>query len=83
MYHVEHDTNNRPVPLDIRNGVTKLMREQGYGRDYKYAHDFGGFADMEFMPEGLKGTRFYTPNTSNPTEERIAERIKQLWKGKY
>ncbi len=83
MHMVEHDTNNRPVPLDIRNGVTKLMREQGYGRDYKYAHDFGGFADMEFMPEGLKGTRFYTPNTSNPTEERIAERIKQLWKGKY
>lgn len=80
---VEHDTTNRPVPLEIRNGVTKLMREQGYGRDYKYAHDFGGFAEMEFMPEGLHGHRFYTPNTSNPTEERIAERINNLWKGKY
>ena len=80
---VARDTNNRPVPLDIRNGVTKLMRDEGYGQSYKYAHDFGGFADMEFMPEGLSGKRFYTPNTSNPTEERIAERIKTLWKGKY
>ncbi len=80
---VARDTNNRPVPLDIRNGVTKLMRDEGYGQSYKYAHDFGGFADMEFMPEGLSGKRFYTPLTSNPTEERIAERIKTLWKGKY
>jgi putative ATPase len=59
------------------------MRDEGYGQSYKYAHDFGGFADMEFMPEGLSGKRFYTPLTSNPTEERIAERIKNLWKGKY
>lgn len=80
---VARDTNNRPVPLDIRNGVTKLMRDEGYGQSYKYAHDFGGFADMEFMPEGLSGKRFYAPNTSNSTEERIAERIKTLWKGKY
>lgn len=83
MRFVEHDTTNRPVPLEIRNGVTKLMREQGYGKDYKYAHDFGGFAEMEFMPEGLSGKRFYNPNTSNPTEERIAERMKALWRDKY
>ena len=83
MAFVERDTTNRPVPLDIRNGVTKLMRDEGYGKSYKYAHDFGGFAEMEFMPEGLSGKRFYTPNTSNTTEERIAERIKTLWKGKY
>ncbi|MBP3425829.1 MAG: replication-associated recombination protein A [Rikenellaceae bacterium] len=83
MAFVERDTNNRPVPLDIRNGVTKLMRDEGYGKSYKYAHDFGGFAEMEFMPEGLQGKRFYTPNTSNTTEERIAERIRTLWKGKY
>lgn len=77
------DTNNRPVPLHIRNAPTKLMKELDYGKDYKYAHDFGGFAELEFMPEGLEGRQFYTPNTQNAAEAKIAERIKELWKGKY
>jgi putative ATPase len=81
---VNKDTNLRPVPLHLRNAVTDLMAEQGYGADYKYAHDYeGNFVEQEFMPESLKGTQFYYPNTDNPTEQRIAERIQQLWKNKY
>ncbi|MDE5730628.1 MAG: replication-associated recombination protein A [Alistipes sp.] len=80
---VEHDTANRPVPLHLRNAPTQLMERAGYGKGYKYAHDYGGFAELEFMPEGLEGRRFYEPNTDNPAEEKIARRIEQLWRGKY
>ena len=81
---VNKDTNLRPVPLHLRNAVTDLMAEQGYGADYKYAHDYkGNFVEQEFLPESLKGTQFYHPNTENATEQRIAERLQQLWKGKY
>ena len=81
---VEHDTTNRPVPLHLRNAPTKLMQRAGYGDGYKYAHDFEGhFADIEFLPESLSGTKFYEPDSQNPTEAKIAERINSLWKGKY
>jgi putative ATPase len=81
---VQKDTNLRPVPLHLRNAVTELMSDEGYGKGYKYAHDFeGNFVEQEFLPESLKGTQFYHPNTGNPTEQRIAERILQLWKNKY
>ena len=81
---VNKDTNLRPVPLHLRNAVTELMSDEGYGKDYKYAHDYAGnFVEQEFLPESLKGTQFYHPNTSNPTEQRIAERIQSLWKNKY
>ncbi len=84
LAQVEHDTTNRPVPLHIRNAPTKLMKNLDYGRDYKYAHDYAGsFVKQEFMPAGMEGTRFYTPNEQNPTEAKIAERIRTLWKGKY
>ena len=84
LAQVEHDTTNRPVPLHIRNAPTKLMKNLDYGRDYKYAHDYtGSFVEQEFMPEGLEGTRFYTPNEQNATEAKIAERIRTLWKCKY
>jgi putative ATPase len=84
LAQVEHDTTNRPVPLHIRNAPTKLMKSLDYGRDYKYAHDYAGsFVEQEFLPEGLEGTRFYTPNEQNPTEAKISERIHTLWKGKY
>ena len=77
------DTNNRPVPLHIRNAPTKLMKELDYGKNYKYAHDFeGNFAEQEFMPAGLEGRRFYEPG-NNPKEAEIARRIASLWKGKY
>ena len=81
---VEKDTTNRPVPLHIRNAPTKLMAEAGYGAGYKYAHDYENhFAELEFLPDSLAGTRFYEPDLQNAAEQKIAERIKQLWKGKY
>ncbi len=84
LQQVNRDTTNRPVPLHLRNAPTKLMSEAGYGKDYKYAHDFEGhFADQEFLPEGLSGTRFYEPDLQNASEQKIADRIKTLWKGKY
>jgi putative ATPase len=81
---VNKDTTNRPVPLHIRNAPTKLMKDLDYSKGYKYAHDFeGGFADLEFLPTGMEGTRFYEPNLQNTTEQRFADRIAKLWKGKY
>ena len=81
---VQHDTTNRPVPLHLRNAPTKLMSEAGYGKDYKYAHDFaGGFVEQEFMPESLSGKKFYNPNLQNQTEAKIAERMEHLWGKKY
>lgn len=81
---VEHDTTNRPVPLHLRNAPTKLMDKAGYGKGYKYAHDYEGhFAELEFLPESLAGTKFYEPDTQNAAEARIAERIRELWRGKY
>lgn len=81
---VSHDTTNRPVPLHLRNAPTKLMSEAGYGKGYKYAHDFaGGFVEQEFLPESISEKRFYTPNTQNPSEAKIAERIRTLWGDKY
>ena len=81
---VSKDTTNRPVPLHLRNAPTKLMSEAGYGKDYKYAHDYkGGFVRQEFMPESLSGTRYYEPNEENASEIKISERINQLWGDKY
>ena len=81
---VSKDTTLRPVPLHLRNAVTGLMKSEGYGKDYKYAHDFeGGFVEQEFMPDTLKGKTFYHPNTTNQTEQKIAARIEELWKDKY
>ena len=81
---VSHDTASRSVPLHLRNAPTRLMSELGYSDGYKYAHDYkGNFAELEFMPDGMSGKKFYTPNTGNPTETKIEARIKELWKGKY
>ena len=81
---VQHDTTNRPVPLHLRNAPTKLMSDAGYGKNYKYAHDFeGGFVEQEFMPETLSGKQFYHPNLQNQTEVKIAERMEKLWGNKY
>ena len=81
---VNNATTNHPVPLHLRNAPTKLMSEAGYGKDYKYAHDYaGGFVEQEFMPDALKGRTFYRPNTQNQQEQKIAERMKALWGEKY
>ena len=72
-------TRNDPVPLHLRNAVTGLMREMGYGRDYRYAHDYeGGFTPMQNLPESLKGRRYYSPSDEG-YEAEIAERLRRWW----
>ena len=72
-------TGNEPVPLHLRNAPTKLMKELGYGADYKYAHDFPGhFVKQEYMPENLKHPTIWHPQ-ENPAEARLAAHLKQLW----
>ncbi len=81
---VKSDTTNRSVPLHLRNAPTKLMETEGYGKGYKYAHDYeGSFINQEFMPSGYEGHTFYRPHTDNQQERTITERIKKLWGGKY
>jgi putative ATPase len=64
-----------PVPLQIRNPVTRLMKDIGYGKDYAYAHDFAfSTTDMETFPERLKGRRYYTPGNMG-LEKEIKKRI--------
>ena len=72
-------TRNDPVPMHLRNAVTGLMREEGYGKGYKYSHDYeGSFAPMENLPEGLKGRRYYQPGDQG-YEEQVAERLRRWW----
>ena len=74
---------DHPVPLHIRNAPTKLMKNIGYGKDYKYAHNYDqNFVEQEFFPEKLKGTKLYDPQ-DNPRENEIRARLKSLWKKKY
>lgn len=76
-------TGDLPVPLHIRNAPTKLMKELGYGNNYKYAHDYdNNFVEQEFLPDMLSGTTFYDPG-DNPSEEKIRAFLKQRWKNKY
>ena len=72
-----------PVPLHLRNAPTSLMKDLGYAKDYKYAHAYeGNFVDQEFLPEEIKGTKFYSPG-DNAKENPIRERLKRLWGDKY
>ena len=67
-----------PVPLRLRNAPTELMRVAGYGEGYRYAHDEpGGVADMECLPEGLEGARFYEPGEQG-WEAKIRERLEEI-----
>lgn len=76
-------TGQLPVPLHLRNAPTKLMKELDYGKDYKYAHAHENhFVDLEFLPEEISGTTFYTPG-DNATEKKIGEALTKKWKGKY
>lgn len=77
------ETGDLSVPLSIRNAPTKLMKDMGYGDNYKYAHSYeGNFADMEFLPEEIAGTKFYEPG-NNPREEELRKYLRALWKEKY
>ena len=72
-------TGNLPVPLHIRNAPTKLMKEIGYGKDYKYAHSYeGNFVEQEFLPAEIKNRRFYNPS-KNQQEMKILERLQKWW----
>ena len=80
---VAKNTQMSSVPLYLRNAPTKLMEELGYADGYKYAHDFPGhFADLEFMPEDLVGTKFYEPS-DNKQEEGLRNRLESLWPKYY
>ena len=72
-----------PVPLHIRNAPTRLMKNLGYGQDYKYAHSYAGnFIQDNFLPDELKGTVFYDPGV-NSKEEDIRKRLAGMWKDIY
>ena len=76
-------TGNLPVPLPIRNAPTKLMKELGYGEDYKYAHNYeNNFAEEEFLPREIANTPLYKPG-NNQREQQQREFLKNRWKNKY
>jgi putative ATPase len=75
-------TRNDPVPLHLRNPVTKLMRNSGYGKGYKYAHDYPGhFVEQQNLPDTLQGKKYYSPSDQG-YEKEIAARIAAWWHGK-
>lgn len=77
------ETGNLSVPLEIRNAPTKLMKELGYGDNYKYAHNYeNNFANQEFLPEDIKNTKLYDPG-KNARENAHREFLKERWKDKY
>lgn len=80
---VVRESGDLPVPLAVRNAPTKLMKNLGYGAGYQYAHSFeGNFVTMEFLPDKIKGTKFYEPG-NNHREDELRKYLKALWKEKY
>ena len=76
-------TGDLPVPLNIRNAPTSLMKELGYGKNYKYAHSYeGNFVYEDFLPDEIKNKILYDPQ-ENSREKEIRTRLSNLWKGKY
>jgi putative ATPase len=80
--HVKNGSNE-PVPLHLRNPVTGLMKEAGYGEDYKYAHNCEGhFIQQQFLPDSLKQKQFYVPSAEG-FEKSIIARLKILWPQRF
>jgi putative ATPase len=76
-------TGDLPVPIHLRNAPTKLMKELGYGDEYKYSHDYtNNFAEQEFLPHELTNTAIYVPG-NNSRENTTREFLKNRWKNKY
>ena len=76
-------TGNQPVPLHLRNAPTQLMEELGYHQGYKYAHDYpGNFVEQQFLPDELKNQRIWHAQ-SNVAENKLQDRMLQLWKERY
>ena len=77
------ETGNLPVPLHLRNAPTKLMKQLGYGDNYKYAHSYSGnFVQQQFLPDEIKDQTIWTPQ-QNAAEQKHLERMQQLWGDKY
>lgn len=76
-------TGDLPVPLQIRNASTSLMKQMGYGRDYLYSHDFAGhFVQQQFMPDALQTVELYSP-CDNERENKTREHLRAMWQGVY
>jgi putative ATPase len=76
-------TGDLPVPIHLRNAPTKLMKELGYGVEYKYSHDFpNNFAEQEFLPTEISATKFFEPG-ENIREKELRQFLKNRWKDKY
>lgn len=76
-------TGDLSVPIHLRNAPTKLMKELGYGEDYKYSHDYqNNFAEQEYLPDALQNTPIYVPG-NNSRENTTREFLKNRWKNKY
>lgn len=72
-------TGNLPVPLHLRNAPTKLMKQLGYGNNYKYAHDYkGNFVNQQFLPDDIREARFWHAQ-DNAAEAKLKERMINLW----
>lgn len=81
--NVINQTGSLPVPLHIRNASTKLLKEIGYGKNYKYAHNYPeAFIAQEYLPDKLRGKNFYNP-TERGYEKTIKARLKKWWPGKF
>lgn len=77
------ETGNLPVPLHLRNAPTKLMKQLGYGDNYKYAHSYSGnFVQQQFLPDEVKDRQIWIPQ-QNAAEQKHAERLQQLWEKRY
>lgn len=77
------ETGDLAVPLHIRNAPTSLMKELGYGDDYKYAHDYqGNFINQDFLPDAIRNRIIYNPQ-ENQRETEIRKRLADLWKDRY
>lgn len=75
-------TSHLPVPVDLRNAPTRLMKEIGYGKNYQYSHNYeGNFAKQNFFPDELKGEKLYEP--SNNARENEIKRSLQNWWGEW
>jgi len=75
------ETGNLPVPMHLRNAPTKMMKELGYGADYKYSHNYPhNFVQQQFLPDNLKKMRLWIPQ-SNPQEQKQKERMNDWWRG--
>ncbi len=76
-------TGNQPVPLHLRNAPTALAKSLGYGKDYKYSHNYpGNFINQEFLPQAISGKVFYKPG-DNAAEEKIKQQLARQWQERY